>query len=163
MQIRCSYYTDDSRCEIVSTDDILAFPPRRVVQNSINGTGRVWECTSNGLIRIPLFGSDCVTIHFRSRDRWDGASIPSILRCIIGDRLDDRWATATFIHDKFCDMSQDLVVRQLGDVLFWHVLRMNSKIPRWRRISMFLGVRIWSVIRLILWQSNDRRQRDTAG
>jgi len=123
-------------------------PPRRIIQD--DSGARMWECTASGHLRVLLFPEsgdmDAIEIHYRAGERWDGATIPAVLRGLIGDRLDDAWASASYVHDRFCDRSRSHVVRQLGDVLFWHLLRINPSIPKWKRLTMFAGVRAWSII-----------------
>lgn len=127
---------------------ITDYPPRRIINDSSGA--RLWECTASGFLQVPLFPEsgdmDAITIHYTAGDRWDGATIPAFLRCLIGDRLDDAWASASYVHDRFCDRSRSHVVRQLGDVLFWHLLRINPTIPKWKRLAMFAGARAWSII-----------------
>ena len=128
------------------------YPPRRIIKD--DSGARLWECTASGHLRVLLFPEsgdmDAITIHYTAGERWDGATIPAVLRGLIGDRLDDAWASASYVHDRFCDRSRSHVVRQLGDVLFWHLLRINPSVPRWKRLAMFAGVRAWSIIRVLV-------------
>ena len=130
------------------SEAITDHPPRRIIDDASGA--RMWECTASGFLQVLLFPEhgdmDAITIHYTAGERWDGATIPAFLRCLIGDRLDDAWASASYVHDRFCDRSHSHVVRQLGDVLFWHLLRVNPAIPRWKRLTMFAGVRAWSII-----------------
>ena len=129
-------------------EEIGDYPPRRIIDDPSGG--KMWECTASGHLRVLLFPEsgdmDAIEIHYRAGERWDGATIPAVLRGLIGDRLDDAWASASYVHDRFCDRSRSHVVRQLGDVLFWHLLRINPSIPKWKRLTMFAGVRAWSII-----------------
>jgi len=131
---------------------IAGYPPRRIIDDP--SRGRMWECTSSGCLQVLLFPEsgdmDAITVHYTAGERWDGATIPAFLRCLIGDRLDDDWASASYVHDRFCDRSRSHVVRQLGDVLFWHLLRINPNVPRWKRLAMFVGVRAWSILMALL-------------
>ena len=124
------------------------YPPRRIIKD--DSGARLWECTASGHLRVLLFPEsgemDAITVYYTAGERWDGATIPAVLRGLIGDRLDDAWASASYVHDRFCDRSQSHVVRQLGDVLFWHLLRINPNVPRWKRLAMFAGVRAWSIL-----------------
>jgi len=149
MQIKCSLFGDSCVETVVdlTLTTIQEYPPR--VKRCNFHTGEFfWQCVSDGVIRIPLFGGqtrDGIEIHFQHGELWDGASIPWLLQCIIGDPLDPRWATASYVHDKFCVQSKNAVVRKLGDVLFWHLLRCNPNIPKWKQIAMYYGVRIGSL------------------
>ncbi len=154
MQITCSLFDHNMDCvEVVelTLENMQSYPPRVKQYNPFTGEF-FWQCVSDGVIQIPLFGDnakDMIEIHFECGELWDGASIPWLFQCIIGDPLDSRWSTASYVHDKFCVQSKNAVVRKLGDVLFWHLLRCNPDIPRWKQISMYYGVRIGSLLNYV--------------
>lgn len=160
MQIKCRLLRGGCVETVVdlTLETMQSYPPRVLRYNFHEGCF-FWQCVSDGVIRIPLFNDqskDAIEIHFHQGELWDGASIPWLLRCIIGEPLDQRWATASYVHDKFCVKSNNAVVRKLGDVLFWHLLRCNPKIPRWKQIAMYYGVRIGS-----LWSYMSKQQIGT--
>jgi hypothetical protein len=76
--------------------------------------------------------------------RFDGASIPRLAWSIIGAPFDPSYCLAACIHDWYCEHSHeigDYQARVIGDAVFFSLLK-KAGVSRWRRIAMYLAVRI---------------------
>lgn len=81
--------------------------------------------------------------------RFDGASIPKIAWAIIGAPFDPQFCLAACMHDWYCEHSHeagDYQARVIGDAVFFALLA-KAKVPRWRRVLMYLAVRLNSWVR----------------
>lgn len=74
--------------------------------------------------------------------RFDGASIPRLLWSLIGSPFDPDLMTAACVHDWYCDHSGECYQsRVIGDAVFFYLLT-KAGVARWRRVLMYLGVRL---------------------
>ena len=76
--------------------------------------------------------------------RFDGASIPRFAWSVIGAPFDPSYCLAACVHDWYCEHSHeigDYQARVIGDAVFFAVLK-KVGVPRWRRIAMYLAVRL---------------------
>lgn len=75
---------------------------------------------------------------------FDGASIPSMLWPLIGSPFEPDLMLAACIHDWYCEHTMlDYQSRVIGDAVFFYLLQ-RAGIPRWRRVLLYLGVRLHS-------------------
>ena len=73
---------------------------------------------------------------------FDGASIPRIFWPIVGSPFEPRLMLAACVHDWYCEHSaDDYQSRVIGDSVFFFLLR-RANVPRWRRVLMYLAVRL---------------------
>ena len=86
---------------------------------------------------------------------WDGATIPRVWWSIMGHPLKQEFRLASLIHDWRCEHAKTGAERMVGDALFLELLE-QAGLPRWRRIGMWVAVRVWS---LFFW----RRRRGESG
>jgi hypothetical protein len=75
---------------------------------------------------------------------WDGASIPRACRPVMGHPLRREFRLASLVHDWHCEHATNEAERMVGDALFLLLLR-RAGLPRWRRLAMWLAVRIYAV------------------
>jgi hypothetical protein len=74
--------------------------------------------------------------------RFDGASIPRCLWSLIGSPFDPDLILAACVHDWYCDHTANCYpCRVIGDAVFFFLLT-KAGVPRWRRVLMYLGVRL---------------------
>ena len=73
----------------------------------------------------------------------DFASIPAPLRAFIPPM--GVWDRACIVHDYLCDQWKEGVTRFEADACFLVVAR-HTGVPYWKAMSMFLGIRFFSVI-----------------
>ena len=86
---------------------------------------------------------------------WDGATIPRVWWSIMGHPLKQEFRLASLVHDWRCEHARTGAERMVGDALFLECLE-QAGLPRWRRIGMWVAVRVWS---LFFW----RRRRGKSG
>jgi hypothetical protein len=73
---------------------------------------------------------------------FDGASIPRVLWSLIGSPFEPSLMKAACVHDWYCDHSADCYQsRVIGDAVFFYLLT-KAGVARWRRVLMYLGVRL---------------------
>lgn len=73
---------------------------------------------------------------------FDGASIPRCLWSLIGSPFEPSLMLAACVHDWYCDHSRDCYQsRVIGDAVFFYLLT-KAGVARWRRVLMYLGVRL---------------------
>lgn len=92
---------------------------------------------------IPVWDRNGVdfTILIPKGFKSDGATIPRILWSIIGPPIASIYAIAAFAHDYLCDESSGYDERVLADAVFRKLLN-DFKVPLWKRIAMYVGVRV---------------------
>ncbi len=76
--------------------------------------------------------------------RFDGASIPRLAWSVIGAPFDPQYCLAACVHDYYCEHSHesgDYQARVIGDAVFFALLA-KANVPRWRRVLMYLAVRL---------------------
>lgn len=76
--------------------------------------------------------------------RFDGASIPRLAWAIIGPPFEPDFCLAACVHDYYCDHSHeigDYQARVIGDAVFFALLK-KAGVPRWRRVLMYMAVRL---------------------
>ena len=78
---------------------------------------------------------------------YDGATVNAAFWSVIGHPMQAEFLEAALIHDQICTFAKTTNVRRLGDALFNLILERN-KVPRWKRVSMFLVVRLYA---LLVW------------
>ena len=86
---------------------------------------------------------------------WDGATIPRVWWSVMGHPLKQEFRLASLIHDWRCEHARTGAERMVGDALFLECLE-RAGLVRWRRIGMWVAVRVWS---LFFW----RRRRGESG
>jgi hypothetical protein len=77
---------------------------------------------------------------------FDGASIPRIAWAVIGAPFEPDYCLAACVHDWYCEqstLSKDYQSRVIGDAVFFALLS-RAGVPRWRRVLMYLAVRLHS-------------------
>lgn len=79
---------------------------------------------------------------------WDGATIPRVWWSIMGHPLKQEFRLASLVHDWRCEHARTGAERMVGDALFLECLE-KAGLPRWRRIGMWVAVRVWS---LFFWR-----------
>ena len=75
---------------------------------------------------------------------FDGATIPKIAWLVVGSPFEPDFQLAACIHDFFCVKSvelKDYQARVVGDATFFKLLA-EAKVPKWKRVLMYLGVRL---------------------
>ena len=73
---------------------------------------------------------------------FDGASIPRLCWALIGSPFEPDLMLPACVHDWYCEHTAECYQsRVIGDGVFFYLLR-QAKVPRWRRIIMYLGVRL---------------------
>lgn len=75
---------------------------------------------------------------------FDGASIPRFAWSFIGAPFEPDLILAACIHDWFCEHSHEngnYQDRVIGDAVFFWLLA-KAGVPRWRRVAMYLAVRL---------------------
>ena len=87
-------------------------------------------------------------IAFTEGYSWDGATIPRLLWSLMGHPLQKELRLASLIHDWRCEHARTGAERMVGDALFLELLE-KAGLPRWRRIGMWVAVRVWS---LFFWR-----------
>ena len=80
---------------------------------------------------------------------WDGASIPWWAWSIMGHPFERELRLASLVHDWRCEHARTPAERMVGDALFLELLE-RAGLPRWRRVAMWLAVRINS---LFFWRA----------
>lgn len=76
--------------------------------------------------------------------RFDGASIPRCLWSLIGSPFEPDLMQAACVHDWYCEHTAGCYQsRVIGDAVFFYLLT-RAGVPRWRRVLMYLGVRLHS-------------------
>lgn len=76
--------------------------------------------------------------------RFDGASIPRCLWSLIGSPFEPDLMQAACVHDWYCEHTAECYQsRVIGDAVFFYLLT-RAGVPRWRRVLMYLGVRLHS-------------------
>lgn len=74
--------------------------------------------------------------------RFDGASIPRCLWSLIGSPFEPSLMKAACVHDWYCEHTADCYQsRVIGDAVFFYLLT-KAGVARWRRVLMYLGVRL---------------------
>ena len=75
---------------------------------------------------------------------FDGASIPRCLWSLIGSPFEPDLMQAACVHDWYCEHTTGCYQsRVIGDAVFFYLLT-RAGVPRWRRVLMYLGVRLHS-------------------
>ena len=75
---------------------------------------------------------------------FDGASIPRFAWIVIGAPFEPDFQLAACCHDWICERSNETgnyEARVMGDALFFLLLA-RSGVPRWKRVAMYLAVRL---------------------
>jgi hypothetical protein len=73
---------------------------------------------------------------------FDGASIPKIAWLVVGSPFEPDFQLAACVHDWFCEhTADDYQSRVIGDATFFKLLT-DANVPKWRRVLMYLGVRL---------------------
>jgi hypothetical protein len=75
---------------------------------------------------------------------FDGASIPRFAWVVIGAPFEPDYQLAACVHDWICERSNELgnyEARVMGDALFFLLLA-RAGVPRWKRVAMYLAVRL---------------------
>lgn len=75
---------------------------------------------------------------------FDGASIPRAAWSVIGSPFEPDFQIAACCHDWICEHSHeanDYQARVIGDAVFFALLA-RAGVPRWRRVLMYLAVRL---------------------
>ncbi len=76
--------------------------------------------------------------------RFDGASIPRLLWSVIGSPFEPDLMVAACVHDWYCEHTADSYQsRVIGDAVFFFLLT-EAGVAHWRRVLMYLGVRLAS-------------------
>jgi hypothetical protein len=86
------------------------------------------------------------SIHIPAGYSFDGASIPQAAWLIIGHPFTPAYCLAACVHDWYCEHSRELGCYQsrvIGDAVFFLLLA-KAKVPRWKRVLMYLAVRLYS-------------------
>lgn len=75
--------------------------------------------------------------------RWDGATIPALLRPIIGSKTDEKFKIPSMIHDKLCEnhsfINNDV---ELSSEIFEKAL-LYYDVPPWKASAMHFAVNNW--------------------
>lgn len=77
---------------------------------------------------------------------FDGASIPRVAWFFVGYPFEPDLIEAACIHDWYCDHATRYFERTIGDAVFLKLLA-DRGVARWRRIAMYLAVRLNTMIR----------------
>jgi hypothetical protein len=75
---------------------------------------------------------------------FDGATIPRVCWLLIGSPFEPDFQLAACVHDFFCVKSAETgnyKARVVGDGAFFGLLT-DAGVPKWRRVLMYLGVRL---------------------
>jgi hypothetical protein len=73
---------------------------------------------------------------------FNGASIPKSCWLLIGTPFQPDYQLAACVHDWFCEhTADDYQSRVIGDATFFKLLT-DANVPKWRRVLMYLGVRL---------------------
>jgi hypothetical protein len=73
---------------------------------------------------------------------FDGASIPRCCWALIGSPFEPDLMLAACVHDWYCEHTADCYQsRVIGDAVFFYLLA-AAGVARWRRVLMYLGVRL---------------------
>ena len=73
---------------------------------------------------------------------FDGASIPRVCWSLIGSPFEPDLMLAACVHDWYCEHSAECYQsRVIGDAVFFYLLT-KAGVARWRRVLMYLGVRL---------------------
>ena len=73
---------------------------------------------------------------------FDGASIPRWMWSFIGSPFEPTLMKAACVHDWYCEHSAECYQsRVIGDAVFFYLLT-KAGVARWRRVLMYLGVRL---------------------
>lgn len=73
---------------------------------------------------------------------FDGASIPRVLWSLIGSPFEPALMKAACVHDWYCEHTADCYQsRVIGDAVFFYLLT-KAGVARWRRVLLYLGVRL---------------------
>ena len=88
-------------------------------------------------------------IAFAEGYSWDGASIPRPCWSVMGHPLQQELRLASLVHDWRCEHARTGAERMVGDALFLELLE-RAGLPRWRRVGMWVAVRVWS---LFFWRA----------
>lgn len=72
--------------------------------------------------------------------KWDGATIPQLLKKDIGDSQDERFTEASLVHDYL--YIYNLKKRRRCDELFFTIL-LKEDTPSFKAILMFIAVRLF--------------------
>lgn len=68
---------------------------------------------------------------------------------ILLPRRDERFLAAFLLHDELCRQSaRGDLSRRLADAVFYDAMKI-VKAPAWRRKAMYLGVRIWALLKTL--------------
>lgn len=118
--------------EIISTEIPAAFLP----------SGSRYQTADD--VEVVLSGVDQV-LHWVSIPAgytFDGASIPRCLWSLIGSPFDPDLILAACVHDWYCEHTANCYQsRVIGDAVFFYLLT-KAGVARWRRVVMYLGVRL---------------------
>lgn len=99
---------------------------------------------TGGTIYVNIEDVDQVThcISVPTGYRFDGASIPRLLWSLIGSPFEPDLMVAACVHDWYCEhTANSYQSRVIGDAVFFYLLA-KAGVPRWRRVVMYLGVRL---------------------
>jgi len=107
------------------------------------------EVTEDLLIRAEICHGAVVEVSIPAGYRWNGASIPRPLWCIIGRPKDPRFALASLVHDWICEEAETRPQRVFGDAVFLWLLR-DAGVAPWRHYAMFLAV---TAYRRLIWRA----------
>lgn len=108
---------------------------------------------------VLMTGGGEYRISFNEGYSWDGATIPRIVRPVLGNPLEERYRIASLVHDWRCEHAETFSERMVGDSIFLEILE-KSGLSRTRRMAMWIGVRLWSLLfwrSQRVWQARNRR------
>lgn len=104
------------------------------------------ECRTTKQIRVKPVDLPGVrlTVVVPAGFSFDGASIPRFAWMFIGAPFEPDFQLAACCHDWICERSHDsddYESRVIGDALFFNLLT-KAGVPRWKRVAMYLAVRL---------------------
>lgn len=116
------------------TNELPAFAP----------DGDLYRCVRETSVVVSSFPNVWHHVIIPRGYAFDGASIPRALWWLIGSPFEPDLMLAACVHDWYCDHTSDCYQsRVIGDAVFFALLA-RAGVARWRRVLMYLGVRLHS-------------------
>ena len=155
-------YTGDAGARAGYDTFSLSMTPRRYdTMTPINASLDSGLATLLEDMVIPLEPMQGMTCEVRVPAGYasDGYSFPILLTSILGNPFSYPVRPAV-VHDWLCDQAKSRGQRMLADATFYCLLEREARIPRWRRVTFILGVRLWAIF---FWRPKCQKHQNPDG
>ena len=101
------------------------------------------NCTSLKVALFDRIKNKCYKFSIPKSFRWDGATIPRCLWCIVGAKTNPKFRIPSLIHDYLCTNKYAIDYDRKFSTEVFKALLSVAGVSKWRRNIMYFAVDLW--------------------